>query len=273
MTLKKENLSKGQELENLKVSLSYLKEKQGFNDSSTKNIKEGLNKSIHTIGNENINTNKIIENYKKENEEIKKNNNIYQDKIKFYQQQIRTIKNELYEKDQAIIEMENNNENKIREMKDSYEKKILEVNSKNKVLEKNFEESQNSNCDLNQEICNLKEQINAKDAKIFKLNYQIEQLQKQLEELKKQINKDKQNNNNNNSNEYYKNFRHEFGIFSKEKQFNSILNKSNYKYLNKPINNNYLNNSNKNYNKIYQNENFLTRNLLKFQIFKNSKNF
>ncbi len=79
------------------------------------------------------------------------------------------------------------------------------------------------------------------------------------------------NNNNNNSNEYYKNFRHEFGIFSKEKQ--SILDKSNYKYLNKPINNNYLNNSNKNYNKIYQNENFLTRNLLKFQIFKNSKNF
>ena len=204
MTLKKENLSKGQELENLKVSLSYLKEKQGFNDSSTKNIKEGLNKSIHTIGNENINTNKIIENFKKENEEIKKNNNIYQDKIKFYQQQIRTIKNELYEKDQAIIEMENNNENKIREMKESYEKKILEVNSKNKILEKNFEESQNSNCDLNQEICNLKEQINAKDAKIFKLNYQIEQLQKQLEELKKQINKDKQNNNNNNSNEYIK---------------------------------------------------------------------
>ena len=49
-------------------------------------------------------------------------------------------------------------------------------------------------------------------------------------------------NNNTNSNEYYKNFRHEFGIFSKEKQFNSILNKSNYKYLNKPINNNYLNN-------------------------------
>ena len=30
------------------------------------------------------------------------------------------------------------------------------------------------------------------------------------------------NNNNNNSNEYYKNFRHEFGIISKEKQFNSI---------------------------------------------------
>ena len=82
------------------------------------------------------------------------------------------------------------------------------------------------------------------------------------------------NNNNNNSNEYYKNFRHEFGIFSKEKQFNSFLNKSNYKFLNKTINNNnYLNNSNKNYNKIYQNENFLTRNLIKFQIFKNSKNF
>ena len=202
LTLKKDNLNKGKEIENLKVSLSYLKEQQGLTDSPTKNIKEGLNKSTHSMGNEHVN--KIIENYKKENEEIKKNNNLYQDKIKFYQQQIRTIKNELYEKDQAIIEMENNNENKIKEMKDNYEKKILEVNSKNKVLEKNFEESQNSNCDLNQEMSNLKEQIVAKDVQILKLKYQIEQLQKQLEELKKQINKDMHNNNKNNSNEHIK---------------------------------------------------------------------
>ena len=202
LTLKKDNLNKGKEIENLKVSLSYLKEQQGLTDSPTKNIKEGLNKSTHSMGNEHVN--KIIENYKKENEEIKKHNNLYQDKIKFYQQQIRTIKNELYEKDQAIIEMENNNENKIKEMKDNYEKKILEVNSKNKVLEKNFEESQNSNCDLNQEMSNLKEQIVAKDVQILKLKYQIEQLQKQLEELKKQINKDMHNNNKNNSNEHIK---------------------------------------------------------------------
>jgi hypothetical protein len=95
------------------------------------------------------------------------------------------------------------------------------------------------------------------------------------------------NNNNNNftpnkySNKYYKNFRHDLGIFSKEKQIdNSIINKSNYKFLNKENNSNnysyikYQNekNSNKDYYKIYQNENFLTRILINFQIYKNSKN-
>ena len=84
------------------------------------------------------------------------------------------------------------------------------------------------------------------------------------------------NNNNYTPNKYYKNFRHDLGIFSKEKQFNnSIINKSNYKFLNQE-NNNYSyikeKNSNKNFYKIYQNENFLTRFLLNLQFYKKSKN-
>ena len=191
LALKKESINKTKELENLKVSLN---EKQKHTDSANKINIEKSNNLYHSIGNENFN--KIIDNYKKENEQLKNNNNIYQDKIKFYQTQIRNIKNELYEKNQANIELENNNENKIKEIKDNYEKKIMEVNSKNKILEKNFEESQNINCDLSQQICNLNEQIVAKDVKILELNYKIEQLQKQLEELKKQINKDIHNNSN-----------------------------------------------------------------------------
>ena len=198
LALKKESLNKNKELENLKVSLN---EKQKHTDSTNKINIEKSNNLYHSMGNENFN--KIIDNYKKENEQLKNNNNIYQDKIKFYQTQIRNIKNELYEKNQEIIELENNNENKIKEIKDNYEKKIMEVNSKNKILEKNFEESQNIKCDLSQQICNLNEQIVAKDVKILELNYKIEQLQKQMEELKKQINKDIHNIHNN-SNEHIK---------------------------------------------------------------------
>ena len=96
-------------------------------------------------------------------------------------------------------------------MKDNYERKMSEFSSQNKKLEKNFEETQNLNCDLSQQISNLNEQITAKDVKLLELNYQIEQLKKQLEiyekenkKLLKMIeelnNKDINNNNNVNKN-------------------------------------------------------------------------
>ena len=178
LSLKKENLSKRKEIENLKVSLNYMTEKQKFSDSSNRIYTDGQNNSFFSNkGNENMN--KIIDKYKKENEELK-------EKIKYYQTQIRNIKNELYEKNQANIELENNIENKIKEIKDNYERKMTEISSQNKKLEKNFEESQNLNCDLSQQICNLNEQIKAKDVKLLELNYQIEQLQKQLENYNKE---------------------------------------------------------------------------------------
>ena len=88
---------------------------------------------------------------------------------------------------------------------------MSEFSSQNKKLEKNFEETQNLNCDLSQQISNLNEQITAKDVKLLELNYQIEQLKKQLEiyekenkKLLKMIeelnNKDINNNNNVNKN-------------------------------------------------------------------------
>ena len=88
---------------------------------------------------------------------------------------------------------------------------MSEFSSQNKKLEKNFEETQNLNCDLSQQISNLNEQITAKDVKLLELNYQIEQLKKQLEiyekenkKLLKMIeelnNKDINNNNNINKN-------------------------------------------------------------------------
>ena len=203
LSLKKENISKSKELENLKMTLNSMTEKQKLSDSSNRINTDGQNNSfLSSKGNENMN--KIIDKYKKENEELK-------EKIKYYQTQLRNIKNELYEKNQANIELENNNENKIKEMKDNYERKMSEFSSQNKKLEKNFEETQNLNCDLSQQISNLNEQITAKDVKLLELNYQIEQLKKQLEiyekenkKLLKMIeelnNKDINNNNNVNKN-------------------------------------------------------------------------
>ena len=143
--------------------------------------------------------NKTIEKFKNENEQLKTNNNLYQDKIKYYQTQIRNIKNELYEKNKDTIELENNTQQQIKELKDKYEKIISEINDKNKSLENSLEECQNFNSDLSQQICNLNQQIVAKDVKILELIYQIEQIQNNLtskgEENKKLLKKIEESNN------------------------------------------------------------------------------
>ena len=96
--------------------------------------------------------------------------------------------------------MKNNTQQQIKELKDKYEKIISEINEKNKSLESSLEECQTFNSDLSQQICNLNQQIVAKDVKILELNYQIEQIQNNLasteEENKKLLKKIEESNNN-----------------------------------------------------------------------------
>ena len=72
-----------------------------------------------------------------------------------------------------------------------------------------MEECQTFNSDLSQQICNLNQQIVAKDVKILELNYQIEQIQNKLsskeEENKKLLKKIEESNNNISKIEYNKN--------------------------------------------------------------------
>lgn len=199
LNLQKENLTISQELEKFKKSLINSKENQKIfnsNDGINYNNKANINK-INTSGEV---LNKTIEKFKSENEQLKTNNNIYQDKIKYYQTQIRNIKNELYEKNKDTIELKNNTQQQIKELKDKYEKIISEINEKNKSLESSLEECQTFNSDLSQQICNLNQQIVAKDVKILELNYQIEQIQNNLasteEENKKLLKKIEESNNN-----------------------------------------------------------------------------
>ena len=180
--LEKDNLDKNKELANLKLSLNNLKqnsnidqEKQKVIDSYKKNNSKG-----------DINNNIIIENNKKEIEQLKNLNNTLQDKIKYYQTQIKNIKNELYEKIQENIELKNNTDKQMRDMKNDYENTIKELEEKNKELESNLGDCQNFNNNLNQQIDSLNQQIVAKDIKILELNYQNEQTQNKCSSLEEQ---------------------------------------------------------------------------------------
>ena len=184
--LEKDNLDKNKELANLKISINNLnqnsnieKEKQKIIDSYKNNNNKGDN-----------NDNLIIEKNKKEIEQLKNLNNTLQDKIKYYQTQIKNIKNELYEKIQENIELKNNTDKQMRDMKNDYENKLKELEEKNKDLESNLGDCQNFNNNLNQQIDSLNQQIVAKDIKILELNYQNEQTQNKyslLEENNKKI--------------------------------------------------------------------------------------
>ena len=199
LSLKKENIEKNNEIKDLKSSgnNNYKLNTNNENKDKFQTIYE--NGKIETTDNS-----KFLENFKNENEELIKKSNTYQEKIKYYQMQMKNIRNELYEKIQANIEQKNNSEKQINEMKNDYEKRIEDMNNKYKCLENNLSESQNFNNQLNQQINDLNQQIISKDINILELNYQIEQIGKKLatkeeenkklseklEELNKKINDD-----------------------------------------------------------------------------------
>ena len=180
--LEKDNLDKNKELANLKLSLNNLKQNSNIDQEKQKVI--DLYKNNNSKGD--INNNIIIENNKKEIEQLKNLNNTLQDKIKYYQTQIKNIKNELYEKIQENIELKNNTDKQMRDMKNDYENTIKELEEKNKELESNLGDCQNFNNNLNQQIDSLNQQIVAKDIKILELNYQNEQTQNKCSSLEEQ---------------------------------------------------------------------------------------
>ena len=196
LNLQKENLNKIKELENLKISIDSIKqntfldknEKQKFLTNSYNEGQNIYNSPPINKSNNSPPLNIIVENYKKENEILKNNNNVNINKIKYYQNQIKKIKNELFEKDEINIDLKNQNQKNIKELKENYENAILQINDKNKILENSIEEYQNFNNDLSQQICNLNQQIVSKDVKLLELNYQIELLQKKLNEKEEENN-------------------------------------------------------------------------------------
>ena len=205
LKLEKDNMSKNKELANLQLSIKNLNQNSNNEKEKQKIIESYKNNNNKGDNNDNI----IIEKNKKEIEQLKNLNNTLQDKIKYYQTQIKNIKNELYEKIQENIELKNNTDKQMRDMKNDYENKIKELEEKIKDLENNLGDCQNFNNNLNQQIDSLNQQIVAKDIKILELNYQNEQTQNKcylLEENNKKIteelnNKKAMDNKNNDENQ------------------------------------------------------------------------
>ena len=252
LKLQKENMEKNLEIKNLKLSLNNTK----YN-SNAETIEEASDENNHLKISENANTN--IYNYKKENAELKKMINTYQDKIKYYQNQIKNVKNELYENVQAKIEQQNSNEKNMNEIKKGYEKKIEEINNKNKDAENNLVLCQTFNNELNQQINDLNQQIISKDIKILELNNQIEEIQKKLsvkeEENKNLIEKLNKNIDNNNNDDNRQNIILKDKL-EEQKIINSDLNDelTNLKNNNELLTMNYEKNISKEKNKKYLNQ-------------------
>ena len=165
-----------------KIENSSLSSKNIIKNQILKNLNNPLNKkelndlnsccNLNVLGNENLN-NKLVDSCEKENEKIKKENIYLKNKIEYYQREIKEMKNKLFGKKQSNIELENNNQNIIKELEDNYEKKISEIYNKYKNIENMYKEINSS---LKEQISSLNKQLIDKNGKLLELYLQIDNL-------------------------------------------------------------------------------------------------
>ena len=165
-----------------KIENASLSSKNIIKNQILKNLNNPLNKkelndlnsccNLNVLGNENLN-NKLVDSYKKENEKTKKENIYLKNKIEYYQIEIKEMKNKLFGKKQSNIELENNNQNIIKELEDNYEKKISEIYNKYKNIENMYKEINSS---LKEQISSLNKQLIDKNGKLLELYLQIDNL-------------------------------------------------------------------------------------------------
>ena len=181
LNLQKEILGKTKEIENLKLSLSN-KDNQENKILIEKiiSIFEQENSINRPWNNLNESLNRILENYKNENQELKIN---FHEKIKYYQEQLKSAKNELLEKIQTNTENDIKNKKQINDIKNDYDKKMEEVNNKNKIIDHYLNLYQEVNNNLMNRLCQTNQKVSAKDMKIIQLQEENQQLKEKIEEL------------------------------------------------------------------------------------------
>jgi len=197
LNLQKESLDKTKEIENLKMSMNSRsksrdsQEKQMLLESIRSYFEQegSLNKPWSKL---NESLNRILENYKNENKLLRTN---YHEKMKYYQEQLKNTKNEIYDNFLKMMEIKNKNEKEINDIKNDYEKKTEELNHKNKIIDHYLNLCQETNNNLMNRICQINQKVSAKEMKIIQLQEENQQLKEKIEELysiKKTINsKDK----------------------------------------------------------------------------------
>ena len=181
LNLQKESLDKTKQIENLKISISSKddQEKQKILES-IKSIFEQENSMSKPWNNLNESVNRILENYKYENEQLRTN---YHEKINYFQEQLKNAKNELLEKVQANIEIESKSKKQINDIKNDYNKKMEEVEHKNQIIDHYLNLCQEVNNNLMSRITQLNQKVSAKEMKIIQIQDENKQLKEKIEEL------------------------------------------------------------------------------------------
>ena len=163
--LKKELESKDKEIETLKSNINS-KDEQGKKSlvESIRSIfeKDNSSDSYKPWNSLSESVNKILDNYKKENELLKKDKIIFKETINYLQ-------NELIKNVQLNSEIKNNNKMQMEYLKNEYNKIISEINKKGKELQYMYDRT-------NEEKEQLKGEIAAKEMIILNLQIEIENI-------------------------------------------------------------------------------------------------
>ena len=185
LNLQKESLYKTKEIENLKMSMNS--KIKSIDDQEKKKLLESIKSYFEQEGsfsrpwsklNESLN--RILENYKNENKLLRTN---YHEKIKYYQDQLKNAKNEIYENFLKMTDLKNKNEKEINDIKNDYDKKIEEVNHKNEIIDHYLNLCQEVNNNLMNRICQINQKVSAKEMKIIQLQEENQQLKEKIEKL------------------------------------------------------------------------------------------
>jgi hypothetical protein len=185
LNLQKESLYKTKEIENLKMSMNS--KIKSIDDQEKKKLLESIKSYFEQEGsfsrpwsklNESLN--RILENYKNENKLLRTN---YHEKIKYYQDQLKNAKNEIYENFLKMTDLKNKNEKEINDIKNDYDKKIEEVNHKNEIIDHYLNLCQEANNNLMNRICQINQKVSAKEMKIIQLQEDNQQLKEKIEKL------------------------------------------------------------------------------------------
>ena len=185
LNLQKEILDKTKEIEILKKSSINNQDSQKliesiksvFEECSIKNSKNSVNKPWNNL---NESLNRILENYKNENQKLKID---FHEKIAYYQEQLKKTKNELLEKMQINMENDIRNKKEIDDIKNDYDKKMEEVNNKNRIIDNYINLCQEANNNLMNRIRQINQKVSAQEMKIYQLEEENQELNEKIREL------------------------------------------------------------------------------------------
>ena len=184
INLQKEILDKTKEIENLKLIMNSKDNKEKDNlIESIKSIFEQDNDNNKPWGNLNESINRILDNYKKENDQLKIIQKNFEEKIKYLQEQLKNTKNLLIEKIKTNIEIENRNKKQINVLKNEFDIKMEQVENKNIDMTNKLNSLKELYNELMKEKKELSEEIAGKELKIIQLQLQNQKYKDEIDKL------------------------------------------------------------------------------------------